>query len=126
MIPTTANPLTDTLLAPERPSLAAPPTTLPFLIRQVVRGCWRRESWTRAALIRLALVFALATLFSWLGIVLSRQSEGRATIWLSNGLIFGLLITHRVAGPIYVMTRIVSLLAQGKYPPVRRMVRRSV
>src|ERR1700722_13109965 len=43
---------------------------------------------------RLSGVFALATLCSWLGIVLSRQSEGVATIWLSNGLIFGLLITQ--------------------------------
>jgi diguanylate cyclase (GGDEF)-like protein len=40
------------------------------------------------------LVFVFATLCSWLGIVLSRQSEGVATIWLSNGLILGLLITQ--------------------------------
>ena len=33
--------------------------------------------------------------------------------------LFGMLITHRVAGPIYVMTRIVSGVAQGKYPPIR-------
>jgi diguanylate cyclase (GGDEF)-like protein len=39
-------------------------------------------------------VFPLATLCSWLGIVLSHQSEGVATIWLSNGMIFGLLITQ--------------------------------
>jgi diguanylate cyclase (GGDEF)-like protein len=45
-------------------------------------------------LFRLSFVFVLATLFSWLGIVLSHQSEGIATIWLSNGLIFGLLITQ--------------------------------
>jgi diguanylate cyclase (GGDEF)-like protein len=44
--------------------------------------------------LRLSSVFVLATLCSWLGIVLSRQSEGVATIWLSNGLIFGLLITQ--------------------------------
>jgi diguanylate cyclase (GGDEF)-like protein len=47
-----------------------------------------------ASAIRLMLVFVLATVCSWLGIVLSRQSEGVATIWLSNGLIFGLLITQ--------------------------------
>ena len=39
-------------------------------------------------------VFLLATFCSWSGIALSRQSEGVATIWLSNGLIFGLLITQ--------------------------------
>jgi len=94
VIATTASPLTDRRLSPERPALAAQPTTIAVLIRQVAQGCWRRDSWTRAALIRLALVFALATLASWLGIVLSHQSEGVATIWLSNGLIFGLLITQ--------------------------------
>ncbi len=46
------------------------------------------------AVIRLMLVLVLATIFSWLGIILSRQSAGVATIWLSNGLIFGLLITQ--------------------------------
>jgi diguanylate cyclase (GGDEF)-like protein len=58
------------------------------------RGCWERGSWPHAAVLRLAGVFALASLLSWLGIVLSRQSEGVATIWLSNGLLFGLLITQ--------------------------------
>jgi len=86
--------MTDARLSPEGASFAAPPTTIPFLIRQVAQGFWRRETWTRAALVRLLLVFALATVFSWLGIVLSHQSEGVATIWLSNGLIFGLLITQ--------------------------------
>ncbi len=60
----------------------------------VWRGCWQRSSWDAAALLRLALVFALATAFSWLGIVLARQSENVATIWLSNGLVLGLLITQ--------------------------------
>jgi hypothetical protein len=64
------------------------------LLGVIWHGCWRRDSWTRASLLRLSWVFALATLCSWLGIVLSRQSEGVATIWLSNGLIFGLLITQ--------------------------------
>ena len=43
---------------------------------------------------RLLLVFAVVAIFSWLGIVLSRQSDGVATIWLSNGILFGLLITQ--------------------------------
>jgi diguanylate cyclase (GGDEF)-like protein len=64
------------------------------LLQEIWQGCWQPGSWTPASLIRLASVFALATLCSWLGIVLSRQSEGVATIWLSNGLIFGLLITQ--------------------------------
>ena len=33
-------------------------------------------------------------LFSWLGIVLSRQSEGVATIWLTNGMLFAIVITR--------------------------------
>ena len=64
------------------------------LLGAIWHGCWRRDCWTRASLLRLISVFALATLCSWLGIVLSRESEGVATIWLSNGLIFGLLITQ--------------------------------
>ncbi len=64
------------------------------LLGEIWHGCWRRDSWTAAALLRLALIFLFATLCSWLGIVLSRQSEGVATIWLSNGLMFGLLITQ--------------------------------
>lgn len=57
-------------------------------------GIRHRDTWTRAAILRLAWVLPLATIASWLGIVLSHQSEGVATIWLSNGLIFGLLITQ--------------------------------
>jgi diguanylate cyclase (GGDEF)-like protein len=68
--------------------------TMLALIQQIWRGCWRRSTWTHTSLLRLGSVFLLATLCSWLGIALSRQSEGVATIWLSNGLIFGLLITQ--------------------------------
>ncbi|HZD44666.1 MAG TPA: MASE1 domain-containing protein, partial [Acidobacteriaceae bacterium] len=64
------------------------------LLGAIWQGFRRRDSWTAASLLRLSWVFALATLCSWLGIVLSRQSEGVATIWLSNALIFGLLITQ--------------------------------
>jgi diguanylate cyclase (GGDEF)-like protein len=64
------------------------------LVKEIWQGCWQRGSWSRAAVFRLSWVFVLAALCSWLGIVLSHQSEGVATIWLSNGLIFGLLITQ--------------------------------
>ena len=73
---------------------AAPPTGMRGLLREIWEGFRHRDSWTRAALIRLAWVLPLATFFSWLGIVLSHQSEGVATIWFSNGLIFSLLITQ--------------------------------
>jgi diguanylate cyclase (GGDEF)-like protein len=76
------------------PANAAPRTTAVELLRDIWQGCWRSSSWNRASLLRLLWVFLLATLFSWSGIVLSHQSEGVATIWLSNGLIFGLLITQ--------------------------------
>ncbi len=75
-------------------SVAEPAAGAVTLLGTIWQGCWRRDSWTRASLLRLSWVFALAILCSWLGIVLSRQSEGVATIWLSNGLIFGLLITQ--------------------------------
>jgi diguanylate cyclase (GGDEF)-like protein len=62
------------------------------------RGIWRGsqsdEGWTRQLVLRLAGVFVVLTVCSWLGIVLSHQSEGVATIWLTNGLLFGLVITQ--------------------------------
>ena len=64
------------------------------LLGEIVYGCFQRATWTRAAVHRLLLVFAVVGVCSWLGIVLSRQSDGVATIWLSNGLLFGLLITQ--------------------------------
>lgn len=71
-----------------------PETGARALIEEIWHGCWRQDTWDRSSLFRLCWVFALAMLCSWLGIVLSRQSEGVATIWLSNGMIFGLLITQ--------------------------------
>lgn len=63
---------------------------------------------------------------SWLRVQLS---QGEATmLWLVVGVtvmmaaalgLFGVLITHRVAGPIYVMTHYMSVLAQGRYPKMR-------
>ena len=38
--------------------------------------------------------------------------------------LFGILITHRVAGPIYVLGRYVSVLARGRYPIMRPLRRR--
>jgi diguanylate cyclase (GGDEF)-like protein len=90
------NPAKDWTLSPPCGSapVAEAETAARSLIAEVWQGCWRRDSWTGAALLRLTLIFVFAILCSWLGIVLSRQSEGVATIWLSNGLIFGLLITQ--------------------------------
>ena len=90
------NPAKDWMLSPPNGSapVAEAEKSARSLFGEVWQGCWRRDSWTSAALLRLTLIFVLAILCSWLGIVLSRQSEGVATIWLSNGLMFGLLITQ--------------------------------
>ena len=42
----------------------------------------------------LGTTFLVLLVFSWLGIVLSRQSEGVATIWFTNGLLFAVVITR--------------------------------
>jgi diguanylate cyclase (GGDEF)-like protein len=55
---------------------------------------WDRRAWDRRSLTRLAVVFVVLTVCSWLGIALSKQSGGVATIWLSNGILFGLVITQ--------------------------------
>jgi diguanylate cyclase (GGDEF)-like protein len=91
-----ASPAQDEILPVERrsTSVGEPEVGALALLKSIWQACWRRDSWNRASLIRLSLVFALVTFCSWLGIVLSRQSEGVATIWLSNGMIFGLLITQ--------------------------------
>ena len=57
-------------------------------------GAWSRETWTKRSLLLLVFAFAVLTLCSWLGIMLSHQSEGVATIWFSNGILFGLVITR--------------------------------
>lgn len=78
-------------------TVSVPPTRpagMAALLKEIFEGFRERDSWTPKALIRLAWVLPLATFFSWLGIVLSHQSEGIATIWFSNGLIFSLLITQ--------------------------------
>lgn len=86
----------EVVLSPENyPTAGAEPRSgLLALIGEIWRGCWQRDTWTGAAVLRLGWVFPLFILCSWLGIVLSHQSEGVATIWLSNGIVFGLLITQ--------------------------------
>ncbi len=64
------------------------------LLRTVFVEVWSREVWPTSAQVRLGVVFLVALVCSWSGIVLSRQSEGVATIWISNGVLFGLLITQ--------------------------------
>lgn len=73
--------------AGDQPSIAA-------FLKGIWRGSGSGEGWTPQAFLRLAIVFVLLSICSWLGIILSRQSEGVATIWLSNGLLFGLVITQ--------------------------------
>jgi diguanylate cyclase (GGDEF)-like protein len=82
---------------PVRTSSPVRPTGLSHvasLLSSLWQGAWSREVWTNGALVRLFVVFLLLGVCSWLGIVLSRQSEGVATIWLSNGILFGLVITR--------------------------------
>jgi hypothetical protein len=38
--------------------------------------------------------------------------------------LFGVLITHRVAGPVYVMSHYVSVIAKGRYPQMRALRKR--
>ena len=38
--------------------------------------------------------------------------------------LFGILITHRVAGPVYVMSHYISVLAKGRYPIMRPLRKR--
>jgi diguanylate cyclase (GGDEF)-like protein len=46
------------------------------------------DSW-----LRLLVTFLVLLACSWFGIALSRQSEGVATIWFTNGILFALVIT---------------------------------
>src|SRR5271170_5682195 len=55
-----------------------------------VKGAFsERLSW-----IHPVVTFFLLLSCSWLGIILSRQSEGVATIWLTNGMLFAVVITR--------------------------------
>jgi diguanylate cyclase (GGDEF)-like protein len=62
------------------------------------------ESW-----VRLAGTFLLLLICSWLGIVLSRQSEGVATIWLTNGMLFAIVI--RKPRAVWVRYFVIGFLA---------------
>ncbi len=94
--PSSASTSQDQSLSPPHLSVSGskPQTEMVALLGEIWQGCWRSDSWPGAAAIRLASVFTLAAVSSWMGIVLSHQSEGIATIWLSNGIVFGLLITQ--------------------------------
>jgi hypothetical protein len=35
--------------------------------------------------------------------------------------LFGVLVTHRVAGPVYVMSHYIGVLAKGRYPIMRQL-----
>lgn len=48
-----------------------------------------RDRWTN-----LLIAFPILLLFSYLGIALSRQSQGVATIWFTNGMLFAIVITR--------------------------------
>lgn len=58
------------------------------------RAAFAVETWIGLAGLRLVAMFGLLFVCSYLGIDLSRQSEGVATIWLTNGMLFGLVITR--------------------------------
>jgi hypothetical protein len=56
------------------------------------------------------------------------QRAGSTIVWLTLGTailmavalsLLGVLITHRVAGPIYVMNHYLSMLSNGRYPKMR-------
>jgi diguanylate cyclase (GGDEF)-like protein len=70
------------------------------------------DSWAR-----LFFSFLVLLLFSWLGIVLSRQSEGVATIWLTNGMLFAFVIArpHSCWLPYFVIGFLADTLADVIY-----------
>ncbi len=46
------------------------------------------------------------------------------TLLMASALgLFGVLVTHRVAGPVYVMSRYIGTLAQGRFPLMRGLRR---
>jgi hypothetical protein len=48
---------------------------------------------------------------------------GMATLMAVSLALFGVLVTHRVAGPVYVMSQFVAVLARGRYPTMRPLRR---
>ncbi|WP_158943931.1 GGDEF domain-containing protein [Granulicella sp. S190] len=65
----------------------------------------------------LTATFFVLLLFSWLGIVLSRQSDGVATIWFTNGLLFALIVTRpkKTWLPYFVAGFLADVLADVVY-----------
>src|SRR3984957_14707315 len=65
----------------------------------------------------LTATFFVLLLFSWLGIVLSRQSDGVATIWFTNGLLFALVIRRPRSAwvPYFVVGFMADTLADVLY-----------
>ncbi len=61
--------------------------------------------------------FFVLLLFSWLGIDLSRQSDGVATIWFTNGLLFAVVVTRprRVWIPYFIAGFVADTLADMLY-----------
>ena len=55
-------------------------------------GAMISRPWERPPWVELLIVFSLLLLFSWMGIVLSRASEGIAAIWFTNGMLFALVV----------------------------------
>ena len=60
------------------------------------------------------------------------ETASDTVLWLIAGTsvllavslaLFGILVTHRVAGPVYVMSHYVNVLARGRYPTLRPLRR---
>ena len=66
------------------------------------------DPWTN-----LLITFFVILLFSWLGIVLSWQSQGIATIWFSNGILFAIVINkpQRVWARYFIIGFLADTLA---------------
>ncbi|MBX5480517.1 MAG: signal protein [Myxococcaceae bacterium] len=62
----------------------------------------------------------------------SIRAQNATLLWLIGGItvlmgaalaLFGLLVTHRVAGPVHVMSHYLGVLARGRYPMMRPLRR---
>ncbi len=82
------------------------------------------------ALMYLAHRDALAALAGAQGLPAAIAEQSRTLIYLMVGLtllmaaalaMFGLLVTHRVAGPVYVLSHYVGVLSRGRYPMMRKL-----
>ncbi len=67
--------------------------------------------------VHLIATFFVLLLFSWLGIDLSRQSDGVATIWFTNGLLFAIVVTRprQVWVPYFIAGFVADTLADVLY-----------